>query len=224
MKVYSVIFCFFTILFFEQATLAQKAITSEEIIVKGEQPTNSEQPRFAKSHGSDRRANGNKLSSESIIPMLQGDSPTLTESERRTLDEIKKREETRTFTLKDREDAEKFSAPREKVLVEVQFDYNSANIQDQAKPMLDQLGIALQDPRLAGKTFLFTGHTDARGDPNYNLHLSDQRAAAVKNYIVSHFKVNERDITLIGEGSRVPKNPQNPYADENRRVEVVRAN
>ena len=70
--------------------------------------------------------------------------------------------------------------------------------------------------------FIFRGHTDAHGDADYNLHLSDRRAVAIKSYIVRAFNVNERNIVVIGDGALHLKNKDNPFADENRRVEVVR--
>jgi outer membrane protein OmpA-like peptidoglycan-associated protein len=172
-----------------------------------------------------RQLGSGDLSAESIISTLEG-NPHLQSSPAGDylFDELREKEATRSFTIKEREEVEKFSAERPKVSIEVFFDYNSAEIANQAKPMLDKLGLALQDPRLAGKRFIFGGHTDARGDPNYNLHLSDRRAESVKRYIVSHFVIDERNITLIGHGARVLKNSANPFDGENRRVEVVRSN
>ncbi len=131
---------------------------------------------------------------------------------------------TRGFNIKDLEKVEQVSQERPKISLEVYFDYNSADITPQARGTLDKLGAALEDPRLAGKRFFFNGHTDARGDPNYNQELSQRRAASALRYIATHYRVDERNIIASGHGARVPKNPANPYADENRRVEVAREN
>jgi outer membrane protein OmpA-like peptidoglycan-associated protein len=162
------------------------------------------------------------LAKEDIVSALTGRAPAATsDAGNRLFEKLKK---TRSFTIKDREEVQKFSKERPKVSIEVYFDYNSAEITPQARLTLDKLGVALEDPRLAGKQFIFRGHTDARGDPNYNLRLSDRRADAAKHYIVRSFRVDERNITSIGNGARELKNPDSPFADENRRVEVVRPN
>src|SRR3954462_529553 len=61
----------------------------------------------------------------------------------------------------------------------VNFDYNSDKLTLPAKQNLDEFAKALRDPRLSSADFLVEGHTDAKGSDQYNLRLSERRAAAV---------------------------------------------
>jgi len=67
------------------------------------------------------------------------------------------------------------------------------------------------------------GHTDAQGDRDYNQHLSQQRAEAVRDYLVAH-GVNADNITARGFGSRQPlaDNSTREGLLKNRRVELRR--
>jgi outer membrane protein OmpA-like peptidoglycan-associated protein len=67
------------------------------------------------------------------------------------------------------------------------------------RPLL-ALGRALSNDQLKGTIFLVNGHTDAKGGAEYN-----------------------QDLTLIavGHGKTQLKNPTDPFAGENRRVQVV---
>ncbi|HWJ18445.1 MAG TPA: OmpA family protein [Geobacterales bacterium] len=221
-----------------RASPAQQRITPEDMInalkgsgagpgmsLKKDRDAGANPDRSASKERGGGPLPGNSLTKERIISLLGGDAPQSGDGVYRGLvAKLQKKEKDRSFTIKDREEVEIFSTDRPKISIEIYFDYNSADITSAAKSMLDTLGSALRDPQLAGTTFIFRGHTDARGDANYNLQLSDRRAVAVKNYIVRSFKVDESTIASIGDGSRHLKNEANPFADENRRVEVVRSN
>jgi outer membrane protein OmpA-like peptidoglycan-associated protein len=72
-----------------------------------------------------------------------------------------------------------------------------------------------------GETFILAGHTDASGSREYNQVLSERRALAVKNYLISRYGVPENQLAVIGYGPDKLKFPDKPYAGQNRRVEVV---
>jgi outer membrane protein OmpA-like peptidoglycan-associated protein len=105
--------------------------------------------------------------------------------------------------------------------LEVHFDYKSAAITPQATELLITLGRALADERLAGQTFLIAGHTDARGGDAYNLQLSRERAEAVRAFLIRHFAIAPERLRAEGHGLRRLKNPRDPNAGENRRVQVT---
>ena len=105
--------------------------------------------------------------------------------------------------------------------MQILFAFNSADILPEAKPSLDELGKALTDPKLTGGTFLIAGHTDAKGSDEYNLALSQRRAASVKAFLVETYKVDEGRLSVIGFGEEQLKNKEDPLADENRRVQIV---
>jgi OOP family OmpA-OmpF porin len=105
--------------------------------------------------------------------------------------------------------------------MEVFFDYNSASIKPDTLPMIAALGTALGDPRLSGSKFVIAGHTDAVGSNAYNLKLSQARAAAVKKFLIQSFPLDATRLTPLGLGEEQPRDPANPDAAINRRVQVI---
>ena len=105
--------------------------------------------------------------------------------------------------------------------IEVLFAYDSSEITPVAAESLMSLGRALADPRLAGQRFVIAGHTDARGARSYNVSLSDRRAQAVRAFLIEHFKIAPENLVARGFGESQLKNPRNPLAPENRRVQVI---
>src|SRR3569832_953925 len=61
--------------------------------------------------------------------------------------------------------------------------------------------------------------TGAVGGYEYNLRLSQRRAAAVKQYMVARHGIPAQTLEVVGMGKSQPLIPQNPYAAENRRVQ-----
>jgi outer membrane protein OmpA-like peptidoglycan-associated protein len=69
---------------------------------------------------------------------------------------------------------------------------------------------------------LVRGHTDAKGSDVYNQQLSEWRAVAVKRFIVETFGIPPENLIAVGLGKRELKNTADPFAAENRRVQVLR--
>ena len=99
----------------------------------------------------------------------------------------------------------------------------SAQLTAPAMQTLNQLGLALSQPALAPYRFRIEGHTDTVGTAAYNKQLSDQRAAAVADYLTTNFKVDRGRLEPVGEGEAgllVPT-PDQTSEPKNRRVAVV---
>jgi outer membrane protein OmpA-like peptidoglycan-associated protein len=105
--------------------------------------------------------------------------------------------------------------------LEVYFDYDKAEITPAARQALGPLGQALVDPKLANNRFVLVGHTDAKGSDAYNQQLSERRAAAVKDYLVRTFTIAPERLEFYGRGKTLLKNSVDPFAAENRRVQVI---
>jgi outer membrane protein OmpA-like peptidoglycan-associated protein len=103
----------------------------------------------------------------------------------------------------------------------VAFEYNSAILQNDARITLDNLGKALTNPRLASYTFLIGGHTDAKGSAAYNKVLSERRANAVRDYLVTRYNIQMSKLTAKGFGSVQLIDPVHPLDGVNRRVQIV---
>jgi OmpA-OmpF porin, OOP family len=109
------------------------------------------------------------------------------------------------------------------ISLSVQFATGSAELTPQAVQMLDNLGKALNDQALASYRFRIEGHTDTVGSPEYNRELSERRAEAVVNYIVSKFGVQGSRLQAVGMGEQglLVATPEQTPEPRNRRVQVI---
>jgi outer membrane protein OmpA-like peptidoglycan-associated protein len=141
--------------------------------------------------------------------------------EQKAIDTLRQGQRTRSLTSSQREQVAAVAKEKPKVDLEVYFDYNSATISAQAIPSLTTLGNVLSNPDLKGSLFMIAGHTDAKGGENYNLGLSERRAEAVKRYLIEKFNISPESLTSVGYGKEQLKDKDDPFAPENRRVQVV---
>ncbi len=102
------------------------------------------------------------------------------------------------------------------------FKLGSAELPDGLKKQLDVFAEVLKGKRGSGKVVRIEGHADASGTSAANQALSQRRAEAVKSYLVE-LGAEPSMITPVGVGANAPKNAKDPFAPENRRVEIGRA-
>lgn len=100
----------------------------------------------------------------------------------------------------------------------VTFDFDSDVLTPQAKENLSVFAEALKEDEFASLTFTIEGHTDAVGDEDYNLDLSQRRADAVVRYLAS-LGVDVDRAVARGYGKSRPRT-DDPYDPANRRVET----
>ena len=131
------------------------------------------------------------------------------------------RGQSRSLSLDDREHMAEIATKRPKVDLEINFDFNSAELTPKAEPQLNSLGKALTSKELAGSVLMLGGHTDAKGSDDYNQSLSERRAETVKRFLIDSYKIPAANLVTAGYGKKGPKNPNDLYAAENRRVEIV---
>jgi outer membrane protein OmpA-like peptidoglycan-associated protein len=104
----------------------------------------------------------------------------------------------------------------------IYFSFNSDRIREESEPTLDEIADVLRrhpDWKLA-----IEGHTDSIANDAYNLALSQRRAAAVKQALVSRKSVAGARLTTTGVGESRPKDRNDTLEGRarNRRVELVR--
>ena len=81
-----------------------------------------------------------------------------------------------------------------KIDLDIQFDYNSADIRPSSiAALVQELGKALSNASLKGSTFVVAGHTDAIGGESYNQDPSQRRAATIKRYLTEKYGLNGSD-------------------------------
>ena len=109
------------------------------------------------------------------------------------------------------------------ILSGVNFDLNKAVVRQDAKDILqNDIKILKENPQIRVEV---QGHTCDLGDAAYNLSLSDKRANAIKDYLVSQGIAADR-LTARGYGEDRPRFPNDSEANraKNRRVELVPMN
>jgi outer membrane protein OmpA-like peptidoglycan-associated protein len=128
---------------------------------------------------------------------------------------------TRSLSMGEREEIAEIASNKPKIDLDIQFDYNSADIRTSSLPDVQSLGQALSNPSLKGSTFIVAGHTDAIGGEAFNQGLSERRADTIKKYLVDKFGIAGSELVTVGYGKDKPKDPNAPMDPINRRVQVV---
>jgi len=154
-----------------------------------------------------------------VGPQTQTD-PAAAAAEGRFVQTLRNRP-TRSLSLTEREEIATIVKDKPKIDLEINFDYNSADISARSLPSVQALGRALSNPDLKGSTFIVAGHTDAAGGETYNQDLSERRADSIKRYLVDKFGISGTDLVTVGYGKTKLKDPAHPLAEVNRRVQVA---
>jgi outer membrane protein OmpA-like peptidoglycan-associated protein len=177
-------------------------------------------------------AGDNNVSADQILnalqpkPLTRGLSagpqidPAVKAKEIHFVDTLRNRK-TRSLSLGEREEIADIASTKPNIDLDIQFDYNSADISTTSMPSVQALGKALTDASLKGSTFVVAGHTDAIGGEEYNQGLSERRADTIKRYLTDKYGINGTDLVTVGYGKTKPKDPSAPMDPINRRVQVV---
>ena len=155
----------------------------------------------------------------SVGPQQQVD-PATAAAESKLIQKVRGRA-TRSLSVSEREEIASIVKDKRKIDLEINFDYNSADISAKSLPSVQALGRALASSDLKGSTFVVAGHTDAAGGEGYNQDLSERRADSIKRYLVEKYGINGSDLVTVGYGKSQLKDPSQPMAEANRRVQVV---
>jgi outer membrane protein OmpA-like peptidoglycan-associated protein len=106
-------------------------------------------------------------------------------------------------------------------LESIEFEYDSAVIRPTSYHVLDAIVMALRDnPDI--RLVEVQGHTDERGDDDYNLDLSNRRAASVVAYLTQHgIAAGRLKSQGYGETQPIDKAHNEAAWEKNRRVEFI---
>jgi outer membrane protein OmpA-like peptidoglycan-associated protein len=176
-------------------------------------------------------AGDNNVSSDQILDALSPKPMTRSLSAPKVDPAAKAREDdfvqtlrnrkTRSLSMGEREEIAEIASSKPKIDLDIQFDYNSAEIRTASIQTVQALGEALSKPALKGSTFIVAGHTDAIGGEAFNMGLSERRADTIKRYLVEKYGISGADLVTVGYGKDKPKDPSAPMDPINRRVQVV---
>jgi outer membrane protein OmpA-like peptidoglycan-associated protein len=109
----------------------------------------------------------------------------------------------------------------DKMALRVNFDVNEATILPEDRAALDEaVGFVKKYP---GARIELDGYTDSSGTEAYNRRLSEERAEAVKQYLIEEAGVDPSRISTFGRGEANPVADNNTQEGrfENRRVEIL---
>ncbi len=106
----------------------------------------------------------------------------------------------------------------------IRFATGSAEIPDRELDRLDEVGAAMdaaikENP---DEVYLIEGHTDATGDREENMILSDERAASVANALTEYYDIPPENLVTQGYGEEFLKVETRGPEQRNRRVAIRR--
>jgi outer membrane protein OmpA-like peptidoglycan-associated protein len=101
------------------------------------------------------------------------------------------------------------------------FAANSARVDNRCKATLDEVALRMKSE--AEWRSLVIGYTDSSGSAAANQKMSERRAQAVKDYLVTRHGIDPSRITVEGRGSADPVGDNTTAAGraENRRAEII---
>ncbi|MEN8258096.1 MAG: OmpA family protein [Thermodesulfobacteriota bacterium] len=104
------------------------------------------------------------------------------------------------------------------VNLHVQFDHNKATIRPMYNSNLQEVGDFFK--KAPNATAVIEGHTDSTGSAGYNQSLSQQRAEAVRLYLIENYGISPERLTAKGFGEEKPiaSNVTESGRQTNRRV------
>jgi OOP family OmpA-OmpF porin len=103
----------------------------------------------------------------------------------------------------------------------ISFRSGKSTIEPASFPVLAKVGEALK--LFPAATLTVEGHTDNQGSDSSNLLLSQDRADAVRQYLISNLSIDAEKITSIGYGKARPvaNNDTDSGRARNRRIDIV---
>lgn len=135
---------------------------------------------------------------------------------------------SRAFSAKERTEVAEARAQiaeivreRPSIDFEIYFLFNSSAVQKTALETMQKLGQILSNEAFKDRGFLIAGHTDAKGSDKANQFISQRRAEAVKAFLVKNHGIAPNRLRVIGYGKEQLKDPGQPFAEINRRVQII---
>ncbi len=106
----------------------------------------------------------------------------------------------------------------------VNFAFNSAELTPEARKELDAVAESLSRTNTAKMEVVIIGHTDAVGTPEYNQKLSERRAEASRQYLITQHGIDGNRLVAKGFGKAHLLLPSDPTNELNRRVSFQNPN
>jgi OOP family OmpA-OmpF porin len=107
------------------------------------------------------------------------------------------------------------------VTLDVLFDPDSSIIRPGSYRTLGRIADTLTDPALLPYKFLIVSHTESGGRRDHNLIVSQRRADAIRDVLVTTFKISPKRLQTLGLGEEQLRDAARPPSATNRRIQVV---
>ena len=106
----------------------------------------------------------------------------------------------------------------------VNFAFDSAELTPEGRMELDAVAKAINDPSINKYELLISGHTDGVGSVEYNQVLSERRAEAARQYLITAHGIDPNRLVSKGYGKSQLLLPDDPSNGFNRRVQFSNPN
>jgi outer membrane protein OmpA-like peptidoglycan-associated protein len=132
-----------------------------------------------------------------------------------------KSREQKMVTVNASEMAKKIESTGSVALYGIHFDFNKADLKPESDATLDQIASLLKDN--GSLNLLVVGHTDNVGTFDFNMGLSQRRAAAVVAALTGKYGIGKARLMPVGVSFAAPvaSNKSEEGRAKNRRVELV---
>jgi peptidoglycan-associated lipoprotein len=99
------------------------------------------------------------------------------------------------------------------------FDFDSSQITDDDRQLLEELAKCLNTGPLSGKSLMMTGRADPRGESEYNMGLGANRASMVRKFL-TNLNVAEARLWITSRGELDAKGTDEASWARDRRVDI----
>jgi OOP family OmpA-OmpF porin len=107
------------------------------------------------------------------------------------------------------------------VNVDIQFNPDTPVIRPESYRAIGRIADALTNPALMSSTFLIVGRTEATGRRDNNLTLSQRRAEAIRDALVTTFRISSKRLLAVGLGEEQLLDADHPKAAVNQQAVIV---
>ncbi|MDT3686074.1 MAG: OmpA family protein [Pseudorhodoplanes sp.] len=107
------------------------------------------------------------------------------------------------------------------LILDIQFNTDSAIVRPESFQTLGRLADALYHPYLLDRKILVVDHIEATGKRQNNLELSQKRANAIREALVTTFRISPQRVLALGLGEEQLQDRAKAGAGANRRVQVI---
>ena len=108
-----------------------------------------------------------------------------------------------------------------RLVVEIRFDEDTPIVRPESYRTVGRIADTLTHRSLLSNKFLIVGHAAALGRRDYNLTLSQRRADAIRDILVTTFKISPKRLQAIGLGEEQLLDAAHPAAATNQRIQIA---